>query len=334
MQLLAELEERPRGVYTGAIGFFSPERTVFNVAIRTLVLHGDQGSMGVGSGIVIDSVAAEEYRECELKAEFLRPYTGRSPGGDDNFMLIETMLWDGVFPLLELHLDRVMDSAEYFGFPSERIGVKTALEEHAQTFALGEPRRVRLLVDADGGLHISNEILKAGSGGSPARVCIAAERTDSSETWLRHKTTQRAHYANAYKQAAEAGFDDVLFLNEREEVTEGAISNVFIEKEGRMFTPPIDCGVLPGVYRRYLLQTRPEIEERVLKIDDLRAADALYISNAVRGLRKAQIYLFPDPIPVSIRPHQDFDCFARLQQFHRFAKLAQLQTMRDGWLKI
>ena len=150
-------------------------------------------------------------------------------------------------------------------------------------------------MDADGGLHISNEILQAGSGGSSARVCIAAERTDSSETWLRHKTTQRAIYAKAYKQAAEAGFDDVLFLNEREEVTEGAISNVFIEKEGRMFTPPIDCGVLPGVYRRYLLQTRPEIEERVLKIDDLRAADALYISNAVRGLRKAQII----PVPLS-----------------------------------
>jgi para-aminobenzoate synthetase / 4-amino-4-deoxychorismate lyase len=80
-----------------------------------------------------------------------------------------------------------------------------------------------------------------------------------------------------------------VFLNERDEVTEGAISNIFIEKDGRMFTPPLHCGVLPGVYRRHLLQTRPKIEERVLTLEDLRGADAIYVSNAVRGLRKVQI---------------------------------------------
>ena len=100
-------------------------------------------------------------------------------------------------------------------------------------------------------------------------------------------------YAQAFKQAAEKGFDDALFLNERDEVTEGAISNVFIEKAGRLFTPPIESGVLPGVYRRHLLQTRPEIEERVLTLDDLRNADAVYICNAVRGLRKVQLIPVP-----------------------------------------
>jgi para-aminobenzoate synthetase/4-amino-4-deoxychorismate lyase len=293
MQLLAQLEgQQPRGVYTGAIGFFSPQRTVFNVAIRTLELKGNEGMMGVGSGIVIDSVAADEYSECELKAAFLRPYAYRSASNitlNDKFMLIETMLWNGGFPLMDLHLDRLADSAEYFGFPCERAQVKSTLEAYARKFAPGEQHRVRLLLDADGELHISSEPLQLGAASGPGRVCIAVERTDSTDRWLYHKTTQRALYSVAYMQAAEKGYDDVLFVNERGEVTEGAISNVFVEKDGCMFTPPIECGVLPGVYRRYLLKTRPDIEERVLKLDDLRNADAVYISNAVRGLRKVQI---------------------------------------------
>ena len=109
MQLLAQIEDEPRGVYTGAIGFFSREETVFNVAIRTLALESGKAVMGVGGGIVIDSQAEEEFRECRLKAEFLT----RSA---EPFSLIETMLWDGGFPLMELHLDRLADSAEYFEF--------------------------------------------------------------------------------------------------------------------------------------------------------------------------------------------------------------------------
>jgi para-aminobenzoate synthetase/4-amino-4-deoxychorismate lyase len=294
MQLLAQLEAQPRGIYTGAIGYFSPQRTVFNVAIRTLVMNENEGTMGVGSGIVIDSVAAEEYSECELKAAFLRPYAYR-PASDvalnDKFLLIETMLWDSGFPLMELHLDRLADSAEYFGFPCERAQVRSALETFAQKFTASKAHKVRLLLDADGELHISSERLQPSAASEPGRVCIAAERTDSTDKWLYHKTTQRALYTLAYTKAAEKGYDDVLFLNERDEVTEGAISNIFAEKDGRMFTPPVECGLLPGVYRRYLLETRQDIEERVLTLDDLRNADAVYICNAVRGLRRVQIKL-------------------------------------------
>jgi para-aminobenzoate synthetase/4-amino-4-deoxychorismate lyase len=295
MQLLAELEEQPRGVYTGAIGFFSPQRTVFNVAIRTLKMRSDEGTMGVGSGIVIDSVAADEYSECRLKAEFLHPVQQRSaPDAElnDRFMLIEAMLWDGAYPLLDLHLARLEDSADNFGFPCDRAQVKSVLEDYTRTFSANAPHKVRLLLDADGALHIASEII-AGAANGPGRVCIAAERTNSSDKWLYHKTTQRALYAQAHKQAAEKGFDDALFLNERDEVTEGAISNVFIEKAGRLFTPPIESGVLPGVYRRHLLQTRPDIEERVVTMNDLRNADAVYICNAVRGLRKVQLIPVP-----------------------------------------
>jgi para-aminobenzoate synthetase/4-amino-4-deoxychorismate lyase len=301
MQLLAGLEDTPRGVYTGAIGFFSPRQTIFNVAIRTLELEGGRGIMGAGSGIVIDSDPAGEYRECLLKAEFLTRSANQRP---ERFSLIETLLWDGGFPLLELHLDRLTDSADYFDFACDRAAVRAALEEHARQFTDASPRKVRLLLDAEGHLEITSEVLPPrGEANRIARVRFAPQRTDPADAMLYHKTTHRPLYAQAFEQAARGGFDDVLFLNLRGEVTEGAISNVFIEKDGRWFTPPIECGLLAGVYRRYLLSTRPEIEERgperqvfvagvqerVLFLNDLRQADGVYLSNAVRGLRRVTI---------------------------------------------
>lgn len=283
MQLIAGLEDGPRGVYTGTIGFFSPQTTVFNVAIRTLEMESGRGTMGAGSGIVIDSKAAEEYRECLLKAEFLTRQRA------DPFSLVETMRWEGNYSLLELHLDRLTDSAEYFDFECDRTAVKAALEAHARQFTGGAARRVRLLLGGDGGLEIGDQILPETSGEATVRVRIASQRTDAADPMLFHKTTHRPVYGPAFEAAAHEGFADVLFFNTRGELTEGAISNVLVVKEGRWFTPPVDCGLLCGVYRRHLLESKPEIEERVLSEDDLRAADAVYIANSVRGLRRAEI---------------------------------------------
>lgn len=288
MQLAAQVEDAPRCVYTGAIGYFSPERTVFNVAIRTLELDGDAGKLGVGGGIVIDSDAREEYGECLLKARFL---TASAEEWPERFSLIESLLWrDGGYPLIELHLDRLVDSAKYFDFTCEREAVKAALLEHAHGFADVCARKVRLLLDADGEMRISSEVLsEPGGERKTARVRMAEKRTDPQDRMLFHKTTHRRLYDEAFRAAVEAGFDDMLFLNTRDEVTEGAISNVFAEKDGRWFTPPVECGLLAGVYRRRLLETRADVEERVLSVEDLRSADAVYICNAVRGLGRVQI---------------------------------------------
>ena len=338
MQLLAEIEPMPRGVYTGAIGFFSKEQSVFSVAIRTLELDGDRGVMGVGSGIVVDSNPAEEFRECLLKAEFL---TGSSSSFPDSFSLVETLLWNGEYPLIELHLDRLEDSADYFGFLCDRAATKAALLAYAAKFAqmpsapglafetweaadlkqpyfptrpnpktlrapsiphpfterIGgheiqsspAPRKVRLLLDRDGALHIADELLP-GKAANPARIRIATQRTDPRNPMLFHKTTHRPVYAEGFHAATLAGFDDALFLNLRGEVTEGAIHNIFIEKDGCLLTPPIECGLLAGVHRRHILQTQPSVEERVLYPEDLRQADAIYLSNAVRGMRSAGIH--------------------------------------------
>jgi len=285
MQLLARIETEPRGVYTGAIGYFSRRRSVFNVAIRTLELDSERCKMGVGSGIVIDSDAAGEYRECQLKAEFLTRM-------DEPFCLVETLLWQGSYPLIELHLDRLQDSAAYFGFHCDRAAARALLMAKADAFGDQAPRKVRLLSSADGELHIEHEVVPAIAAASPAaagRVRIALERTNSSDRFLFHKTTHRSLYSSAWKAAKDAGFDDVLFLNERGEATEGAISNIFIEQAGRWFTPPIECGLLPGVYRRHLLASWPGVEERVLYPQDLKGADAIYLANAVRGLRRVTI---------------------------------------------
>jgi para-aminobenzoate synthetase/4-amino-4-deoxychorismate lyase len=282
MQLIAELERAPRGIYTGAIGFFSRKRTVFNVAIRTVSLEGEKATMGVGSGIVIDSRAVDEFRECLLKTEFLAKQ-------EEPFSLIETMLWSDGYPLLEMHLDRITDSADYFDFTCDRDAIRDALLSAAALFSHQRPRKVRLLLDSDGSAHIEHELLSSQLDPQPARAGISAQRTDANDRFLYHKTTHRPLYASALKTANEAGFADVLFLNQRGEVTEGAISNVFIELDGKWLTPPIACGLLSGVYRRHLLATRPEIQERILTLDDLKSADAVYLANAVRGLRRVVI---------------------------------------------
>lgn len=293
MQLLAELEDAPRGVYTGAIGFFSQQQTVFSVAIRTLELANGQGIFGAGSGVVIDSDPAAEFRECLLKAKFLTSlaHPGTVCGRlRDDLLLIETILWDGAYPFLELHLDRLADSADYFGFDCDRAAIRAALEKRARAFADKSARKIRLLLDSGGNPQISDELLALEHDANRiGRVCISSHRTDSSDPTLFHKTTHRSLYASEYANAARNGYDDVLFLNLRGEVTEGAISNVFIEKGGRWFTPPIECGLLAGVNRRHLLETRPDIEERVLTLDNLRTADAIYLTNAVRGLRRIEI---------------------------------------------
>ncbi len=285
MQLLAELEGQPRGVYTGAIGFFAPREAAFNVAIRTLELNGTDGRMGVGSGIVIDSDARAEYDECLLKTNF---FTRRQ----EPFQLIESLLWQGDYPLLALHLDRLADSASYFGFTFDRNTAESQLIAHAAQLRVSTPHKVRLLLDESGATTISSEPISLSvPTDPPLRVTLSSERVDSRDPMLFHKTTQRPLYTYALHAAQQAGFNEVLFLNERGEVSEGAISNIFIERNGILLTPPVECGLLAGVYRRHLLAARASTREQVLTLDDLKNADELYLANAVRGLSRAILSL-------------------------------------------
>lgn len=277
MQIIRELERQQRGAYTGAIGFFAPRnRAVFNVAIRTLVLQNTKANMGVGGGIVADSDPLDEYKECLLKASFL----ARAP---QNFQLIETMLWDKEYFLLSLHMDRMEASAAYFNFRFDHISILSRLNEHAKSFESEKKYRVRLLLNAHGDASI--ESLPITTEASTIQVRLSEERTTSSDIFLRHKTTRREFYDREFAKARAQGLDEVLFINERGEVTEGAISNLFVEQSGKLLTPPLASGVLPGVLRRHLLET-VKAEERTLTIADLESAEAVFLGNSVRGLRK------------------------------------------------
>jgi para-aminobenzoate synthetase / 4-amino-4-deoxychorismate lyase len=285
MQIIREMEQGPRGVYTGAIGFISPDRSsTFNIAIRTIILKDGQLRMGVGGGIVADSRAADEYRECLLKAEFLlRP---RPEFQLPEFQLLETLLWDGEFAFLSMHLDRMESSASYFEFSFDRASIASQLIDRAKQFPPGDRYRIRLLLDSAGKATVTDTKYLPDS--STGRVRLSPERTSSADLFLRHKTTRRDQYDRLYAEARADGFDEAIFLNERGEVTEGAISNIFILRDGRLQTPPLRSGVLPGVFRRHLLETDGRAEEHILTVTDLESADAVFLCNSVRGMRQVK----------------------------------------------
>jgi para-aminobenzoate synthetase / 4-amino-4-deoxychorismate lyase len=281
MQLIRELERAPRGIYTGAIGFISPNNSaVFNVAIRTLVLKDGTAQMGVGGGIVADSTPAEEYRECLLKAGFLT----RSR---QTFQLIETMLCQQThLRFLDMHLDRLESSATYFDIPFDRPTIQSQITTATNQLPQEESHRIRLLLDSSGDLTLTTEKLSPESAATKLSVRLSPTHTNSTDVFLRHKTTNREQYNTDYAQARADGFDEVIYINEHNEVTEGAISNVFIQQANKLLTPPLTSGVLPGIYRRHLLETNPTAEERTLTIHDLETAEAIFICNSVRGMRR------------------------------------------------
>lgn len=277
MQRIAELEGAPRGLYTGAVGWVAPGGDCrFNVAIRTLDLSGKgRGRLGIGSGIVIDAQPGREYAECLLKARFLA-------GFDPGFELIETLrLERGEYPFQPLHLQRLEASARALGFACDIAAVRGALAAHAEANGQGV-RRVRLTLAHGGTWRIASA--EMADGALPGFAVFADETLDPDDYLLRHKTTARSRYDRALRRLADRpGVFDAIFLNARGEVCEGARSNVFVERDGRLLTPPLDCGLLPGVLRRHLLESGRAVEQRLMR-DDLLNAPQVYLGNALRGL--------------------------------------------------
>jgi para-aminobenzoate synthetase/4-amino-4-deoxychorismate lyase len=284
MELIREYETEPRGVYCGAIGHISPDgKALFNVAIRTPVIFRDgRGEMGIGSGVVYDSVGAKEYAECLLKMKFLTD-------PPKSFELIETLLHEpGTgFWLLEGHMDRLAASAAYFGYAFDAAAVRAALDGAVRGRA-GERLRVRLLLAEDGSLTVTASEQPQQPAGYVMRYVVSDTRLDSTNAFLFHKTTRRELYDREWQHFHDTlGADEVLYLNERGELAEGSRTNVFIERNGRMSTPPLSSGLLPGVLRGELI-ANGRAEEAVLTLADLREADAVYVGNSVRGLVKAE----------------------------------------------
>ncbi len=283
MRLLHEIERRQRGVYTGAIGYISPNAEAeFNVAIRTVSLKKGVARLGVGAGITYGSNPAQEFAECLTKTAFLR----HDP--EPAFELIETLLLqDGSFVLLEEHLARMRQSAEYFDFIFHEDRVRSALEAVARSCKHAQRARVRLLLNKLGAPTCTAAPLEHEESAS-VDLLLSEVKTSAGDRFLRHKTTYRALYDSAVQDARSLGFADKLFQNTRNELTEGAIHNLIVSIAGEWFTPPLSCGVLPGIYRETLLQSK-KVTERVLLLSDLLNADEAFVCNSVRGLRRVAL---------------------------------------------
>ena len=271
MEILRELESSPRGAYCGAIGHFAPDGSArFNVAIRTLTIQHGRGELGIGGGVVQDSDAAGEYAECLLKARFFE--APRKP-----LELIETLKWDGDFVRLESHLARMERSAPALGLAFEGASARAALDKAVAGRA--GPLRVRLTLNEAGDHQAAAFDLPP----NPAHwtCAISPERTHSSDALLRHKTSWRDLYEGEVKRL---GTDEVIFCNQRGELTEGARSNIFIRRDGVLLTPPLGAGVLDGRLRAELI-AQGQAREAVLTPDDL--TGEVWFGNSLRGLIRA-----------------------------------------------
>lgn len=287
MEIIAELEPEPRGIYTGAIGWFAPDGDFcLNVPIRTLTLQAEQngirkGVMGVGAGIVYDSEPHDEFAECQLKARFL---TGLS----NDFELFETMhaTREAGPRHLERHLQRLAASARYFGFAWDEAAARAYLTLACQTLPSGQAHRLRLAMNSTGAFAVQTGALSPLQ--EPVRVLLADEATDSSDLFLRHKSTIRERYDAAWKAADAQGAFDKLFFNEHGELTEGGRSNVFILKDGLWITPPLSSGMLPGVMRAVIIDAWGA-QERIVTRDMLFAAEEVVVCNSLRGAMRASL---------------------------------------------
>jgi para-aminobenzoate synthetase/4-amino-4-deoxychorismate lyase len=283
MQIIGELEDSPRGVYCGAVGYLAPEGSGhpgarFNVAIRTVTVDTASGTAeyGVGGGITWDSDAEAEYEEAVSKARVL---TARRPG----FELLETMRHDpgeGVRHL-DLHLRRLSASADYFGFRYDETDVREAVEK-AVASAPPAPCRVRLALSRDGTARVVCTPLA--SEPDVVRVALDDVPQDPRDVFLFHKTSSRQPYEEARSRHPDA--DDVLLVNDRGEVTESTIANLAVRRDGRWVTPPLEAGLLPGIGREVALG-EGTLSEASVAIDDVRSSEELALISDTRGWRRA-----------------------------------------------
>ncbi len=279
MEIIHELEASPRGLYTGAIGFITPEQNcLFNVAIRTAVIDKKRHTAryGTGGGIIWESEAHNEWEECMMKTALL--------GGDTGFYVFESMLLeDGEYFLPERHLARFEKSCIFFGIDPAIPASKRSLLE---TAALHPAGAYKVRMAADGKTQCLLDCAPLAPLPVPYTVTLARTRVDPGDPFLAHKTSRRRHIEEAL--AGLAGEADVILVNTREELTETSRANLVVQLDGTLYTPPLEAGLLPGVYREELLE-KGMLKERVLHSADLRKAEKIFIINSVRKMIECRL---------------------------------------------
>ncbi|MFW5959971.1 MAG: aminodeoxychorismate synthase component I [Chitinivibrionales bacterium] len=279
MEIIRELEKGERGIYCGALGFISPSGTEkFSVPIRTLHKKASEQTWDfrLGSGIVWDSSASAEWKECLLKGDFVRDNT-------PEFSVIESLLLkNGHFKYPREHAERMKNSAEYFSIPFSKRRLFRLFKEIRKEISISiKPMKIRIILEKNGRLSYTYSCISD----TPVirTVSLSEKSVDKSNTFLYHKTTHRKWYRGTAEKIQKNLLYDEIYTNQDRELTEGSRTNLFIQKSGTLYTPPISSGLLPGVLREVLLRKRI-CQEMLLYPDDLANADRIYCGNSVRGL--------------------------------------------------
>ena len=283
MKIINDLERTPRNIYTGSIGYFGPDRKAqFNVAIRTVLIDRQKGEAeyGVGGGIVWDSIDENEYEECRLKARILTQKR-------KEFNLLETLLWnrmDGFF-LLDYHLKRMRESAEYFIYPFNEKSILKKLSR--LSFEKDVNYKIRILLAENGKVKIEKLPIPSKEE-QKIKIGMAEEPIRKEDRFLFHKTTNRTVYQKAISQAQRENLDDIILWNENNELTESTIANLVVKKGAVFFTPPVSCGLLNGTFRQYLID-QGKLQEKVILKGNLEKYDSIYLINSVRKWQRVEV---------------------------------------------
>ena len=274
MEIIKNLEPQPRGVYCGTIGILLPNgRRIFNVAIRTIQLHQGNAIYGVGGGITWDSTWESEYREVHQKAAVLYRKQAR-------FQLITTGRISQKQLLFEdQHLERLTKASRYFAYPFDPEELRQKIEEECQACDSHQDSRLRITLSKSGEMKLSRQILTPLSPSfCKAKLCL--QEADLNQSFTYFKTTHRPHLS--------LGEQEKIYHNKSGELFETSIGNLVLKINGKLYTPPISQGILPGIYRQHLLETG-QVEEKVLTVADLNQAETIYGCNAVRGLYELEV---------------------------------------------
>lgn len=285
MQLIRELERQPRGIYCGAIGVVRPDghggiAATFNVPIRTVVMRGTQARCSIGSGITASAEAGAEWQEWLHKQAFLAR-------ASEPFEVLETLaLVDGVYRHQAEHLARMVEAAQHFGYPWQPAAVHACLQALAAQHGSG-PWRVRLLLDRFGQPRAEAFALQPTA--TPVRLQLATRPlAEAHGEWVRFKTTRRAHYA-AFAPTPDSGIFDTVLFNAEGEITESTFGNLAMQMDdGRWLTPPLACGLLPGVGRAVALR-EGRVQEGVVRVQDLHRVRRWAFINSLRGWLDAEL---------------------------------------------
>ena len=269
MEIIHKTEKAPRGVYCGTIGILLPKgKRIFNVAIRTLQMQGDQAIYGVGGGITWDSKWESEYQETKQKSAVLYRQ-------EPHFELLTTgRIHQGELTFLDKHVTRLREASRYFAYPYDEPKLLKELQEELAHLESNLDYRCRIALQKNGTFHlVITELTDLPA--SYLQAQLTEQKLDLATPFTYFKTSQRDHLS-------QSDHEQIFHLPDGT-LLETTIGNLVLEIERQLYTPPAHLPLLDGIYRRHLLETQ-QVEEKLLTLNDLTDADRIYACNAIRGL--------------------------------------------------